>query len=104
MGKNTPKASADTTADATIEETAVEAVETVLEETAVEVVETTNEEVHTAEVIASDVFIAEDGTKLTFNVNSFIFKGKTYQVADAIANAPEVLQKLADLNSFIFKR
>jgi RNase adaptor protein for sRNA GlmZ degradation len=104
MGKETPKASAATTADANIEETTQEVVETVVEETTQEVVETTNEEVHTAEVIASDVFVDKDGNELTFNVKAFIFKGKKYQVADAVKDAPEVLQQLADLNSFIFKR
>lgn len=60
-------------------------------------------EVQEAELIAADVFIAEDATEYEFNVKSFLFKGAKYNVADAVANHAEVLEELVKLKSFILK-
>lgn len=95
MGKDNTKASAAKTLDANLENEVV--VETIF-------VEETTEEVNEVEVIASDVFISEDGTELTFGVSKFIYKGKSYKVADAVKDHTDVLEELANLNSSIFKR
>lgn len=88
----------------------VQVVETQSEEVQVEEVqieEIQSEEVKAseAEVIASNVFIAEDGTELSFAVQHFICpNGQRYTVEEAIATAPEVLEVLYKANSFIFKK
>lgn len=100
MGKTTKEATAvEQTAEAVVSEATVEVVEEVTE-TAVEVVE----EALNAEVIASDVFIAEDGTECEFAVAHFIHGRKRYYVADAVLNDSDVLQKLYEMNSTIFKK
>ena len=62
------------------------------------------EEVQEVEIIANDTFIAEDGTEYEFTTGVFIFKQKKYTAAEAVANAPEVLEELVKLNSFILKQ
>lgn len=62
------------------------------------------DEVQEVEIIASDTFVAEDGKEYEFTVGAFVFKGKKYDVAEAVANAPEVLEELVKLNSFILKQ
>lgn len=89
MGKTTKEATAvEPTAEAVVSETTVEVVEEVLN----------------AEVIASDIFIAEDGTECEFAVAHFIHGRKRYYVADAVLNDSDVLQKLYEMNSTIFKK
>ena len=61
-------------------------------------------EVQEAELIAADVFIAENGTEYEFTVKSFLFKGKKYDVTEAVANDADVLEELVKLKSFILKR
>lgn len=82
-----------------VEETADVNIEEVV---AAEVV-TDDVEVQEAQIIAADTFISEAGDEYEFTVSKFLFKGKKYLVADAVANAPEVLEELLKLNSFIFK-
>lgn len=79
--------------------------ETQSEEVQVEEIQEEEVKVSEAEVIASNVFIAEDGTELTFAVQHFICpNGQRYTVEEAIATAPEVLEVLYKANSFIFKK
>lgn len=61
-------------------------------------------EVQEAELIAADVFIAEDGTEYEFTVKSFLFNGKKYDVTEAVANDAVVLEELVKLKSFILKQ
>jgi hypothetical protein len=61
-------------------------------------------EVLEVELIAPDTFISEEGKEYEFTTGAFVFKGKKYDVADAVANAPEVLEELLKLNSFILKQ
>jgi hypothetical protein len=61
-------------------------------------------EVQEAELIAADVFIAENGNEYEFTVKSFLFKGKKYDVTEAVANDADVLEELVKLNSFILKQ
>lgn len=84
---------------AAVEETAAVIQEEVV---AAEVVAT--EEVLEAELIAPGTFISEAGNEYEFTTGAFVFKGKKYDVADALANAPEVLEQLVKLNSFILKQ
>lgn len=62
------------------------------------------EEVLEVELIAPGTFVSESGNEYEFTVGAFIFKGKKYDVAEAVANAPEVLEELLKLNSFILKQ
>lgn len=62
------------------------------------------EEALEVELIAPGTFISEDGTEYEFNTGAFVFKGKKYDAAEAVANAPEVLEELVKLNSFILKQ
>lgn len=98
---NTP-ASAGVTSKEVLKTKAVETpvVETPLVETAKEENEKTNE----VEVIPSNVFVAEDGTKVEFAVQHFIFGKRKYTVEEAVAEIPEALQELYERNSFIFKK
>lgn len=61
-------------------------------------------EVQEVEIISGDTFIAENGTEYEFTTGAFVFKGKKYAAAEAVANAPEVLEELVKLNSFILKQ
>lgn len=62
------------------------------------------QEVLEVELIAPGTFVSESGNEYEFTVGAFIFKGKKYDVAEAVANAPEVLEELVKLNSFILKQ
>jgi hypothetical protein len=62
------------------------------------------EEVLEVELIAPGTFISEDGTEYEFTTGAFVFKGKKYDAVEAVANAPEVLEELVKLNSFILKQ
>lgn len=73
----------------------------VVEETAAVIQETQVQEV---EIISDDTFVSESGAEYEFTVGAFVFKGKKYDVAEAVANAPEVLEELVKLNSFILKQ
>jgi hypothetical protein len=99
MGKNS-------NAPAKAGATSKEVVETPVVETPVventEVVEA--EIVNEAEVIPSNIFVAEDGTQVEFAVKHFIHARKKYTVEEAVAEIPEILQELYDRKSFIFKK
>jgi hypothetical protein len=104
-GKNAPAPAGATSNE--VEEVKIEAVQTeeVVEETVQEDAQEVVEEVNEVSVINPKVFIAEDGTELEFDVHHFICpNGKKYTVAQAIAEAPEVLEVLYKANSFIFKK
>lgn len=91
--------------DVQVEEVHSEEVQS--EEVKVEAVKSDSpvEEVNEVSVVSPEVFIAEDGTELEFAVHHFICPdGKKYTVAQAIAEAPEVLEVLYKANSFIFKK
>lgn len=62
------------------------------------------EEVQEVEIIENDTFIAENGNEYEFTTGAFVFKGKKYDAVEAVANAPEVLEELVKLNSFILKQ
>ena len=62
------------------------------------------EQVLEVELISADTFVSESGNEYGFTVGAFIFKGKRYNVAEAVANAPEVLEEVVKLNSFILKQ
>lgn len=62
------------------------------------------EEVQEVEIISGDTFISENGTEYEFTTGAFVFKGKKYDAVEAVANAPEVLEELVKLNSFILKQ
>ncbi len=89
----------------TVEDTVtVESDEAVEEATTEEVVETVSEiDVQNVEIIPSGVFVSESGNEYEFTVQKFLFKGKKYQVQEAIANHTDVLEQLVSLNSFILK-
>ena len=75
--------------------------------TSKEVVETPvieAEIVNEAEVIPSNIFVAEDGTQVEFAVKHFIHAKRKYTVEEAVAEIPEVLQEFYERNSFIFKK
>lgn len=91
----------DKTETAVVEETAAVIQEEVVK---AEVAVTEEVEVQDAEVISGNTFISEEGNEYEFTVSKFLFKGKKYFVADAVANAPEVLEELLKLNSFILKQ
>ena len=74
------------------------------ENNAVADVAVVEEEVLEAELIAPGTFISAEGNEYEFTTGAFVFKGKKYDVADALANAPEVLETLVKLNSFILKQ
>ncbi len=57
-----------------------------------------------AEVIPSNIFVAEDGTQVEFAVKHFIFGKRKYTVEEAVAEIPEGLQELYERKSFIFKK
>lgn len=82
----------DETADALLENVAT-----------TEVVAAEAIEVQEAELIAADVFIAENGTEYEFTVKRFLFKGKKYDVTEAVAKDADVLEELVKLKSFILK-
>ena len=91
--------------------TSKEVVETpVVEAEVVEASEVKTEEVvvakvsNEAEVIPSNIFVAEDGTQVEFAVKHFIFGKRKYTVEEAVAEIPEGLQELYDRKSFIFKK
>jgi len=84
---------------AVVEETAAVIQEEVV---AAEVVAT--EEVLEVELIAPGTFISEEGNEYEFTTGAFVFKGKKYDAVEAVANAPEVLEELVKLNSFILKQ
>lgn len=71
-----------------------------VEETPVVEAEIVNE----AEVIPSNIFVAEDGTQVEFAVKHFIHAKRKYTVEEAVAEIPEVLQEFYERNSFIFKK
>jgi hypothetical protein len=77
-----------------------EVVETPVVEAEVVVAEVSNE----AEVIPSNIFVAEDGTQVEFAVKHFIYGKRKYTVEEAVAEIPEGLQELYDRKSFIFKK
>lgn len=86
------------------ETTSEEVVDTVAETSTEEVVETVAEiDVQNVEIIPSGVFVSESGNEYEFTVQKFLFKGKKYQVQEAIANHTDVLEELVSLNSFILK-
>ncbi len=85
---------------AVVDETAA----VIQENNAVTDVAVVEEEVLEAELIAPDTFISEEGNEYEFTTGAFVFKGKKYDVAEAVANAPEVLEELVKLNSFILKQ
>ena len=60
--------------------------------------------VNEAEVIPSNIFVAEDGTQVEFAVKHFIHARRKYTVEEAVAEIPEILQELYERNSFIFKK
>lgn len=62
------------------------------------------EVVNEAEVIPSNIFVAEDGTQVEFAVKHFIYGKRKYTVEEAVAEIPEALQELYDRKSFIFKK
>ena len=75
--------------------------------TSKEVVETPvveAEVVNEAEVIPSNIFVAEDGTQVEFAVKHFIYDKRKYTVEEAVVEIPEALQELYDRKSFIFKK
>ncbi|MES2813219.1 MAG: hypothetical protein V4670_12165 [Bacteroidota bacterium] len=81
-----------------------EVVETVEGNSTDEVVETVDEiQVQEAEIIPSGVFVSESGDEYEFTVAKFLFRGKKYQVEEAIANHSDVLEELVSLKSFILK-
>lgn len=84
---------------AVVEETAAVIQEEVV---AAEVVAT--EEALEVELIAPGTFISEEGNEYEFTTGAFVFKGKKYDAVEAVANAPEVLEELVKLNSFILKQ
>lgn len=84
---------------AVVDETAAVIQEEVV---AAEVVAT--EEVLQVELIAPGTFISEEGNEYEFTTGAFVFKGKKYDAVEAVANAPEVLEELVKLNSFILKQ
>lgn len=92
-----PKAIKETAA---VEETAA----VIEENNAVADVAVVEEEVLEVELIAPGTFVSEEGNEYEFTTGAFVFKGKKYDVADALANAPEVLEQLVKLNSFILKQ
>ena len=93
--------SKDKNAPAKAGATSKEVVETpVVETEAVVVAEVVNE----AEVIPSNIFVAEDGTQVEFAVKHFIFGKRKYTVEEAVAEIPEGLQELYERKSFIFKK
>lgn len=96
MGKNSNAASSEAAASNEVVETPVFAPEVVQEPLVV----ASNE----AEVIASNVFVAEDGTQVEFAVQHFIFRKRKYTVEEAVAEIPEALQELYERKSFIFKK
>lgn len=83
-----------------VEETAA----VIQENKAVAEVAVVEEGILEAELIAPGTFISEAGNEYEFTTGAFVFKGKKYDVADALANAPEVLEELVKLNSFILKQ
>lgn len=92
-------------AKAKIETAAVEETAAVIEENnAVAEVAVVEEEVLEVELIAPGTFVSEEGNEYEFTTGAFVFKGKKYDVAEAVANAPEVLEELVKLNSFILKQ
>jgi hypothetical protein len=83
----------------------VETTDALLENVAATEVEATEAiEAQEVEIIAPDVFIAENGTEYEFTVKSFLFRGKKYDVQEAVANDAEVLEELVQLKSFILKK
>lgn len=90
----------DKNAPSTEGATSKEVVETTVVETEVVVAEVVNE----AEVIPSNIFVAEDGTQVEFAVKHFIYGKRKYTVEEAVAQIPEGLQELYDRKSFIFKK
>ena len=106
----TEETSENTETTGTVDTVAENTVETQTEEIS-DNTETTKEvgdvsiiNVQDAEIIPSGVFISESGEEYEFTVAKFLFKGKKYQVQEAIANHEDVLEELAALNSFILKR
>ena len=95
--KNAP-ANAGATSKEVVETPVVET--PVIENTEVVKAEIVNE----AEVIPSNIFVAEDGTQVEFAVKHFIHARKKYTVEEAVAEIPEILQELYDRKSFIFKK
>lgn len=57
-----------------------------------------------AELIPSNIFVAEDGTQVEFAVKHFIYGKRKYTVEEAVAEIPEGLQELYERKSFIFKK
>jgi len=55
-------------------------------------------------LVVPGTFISEEGNGYEFNSGAFVFKGKKYDAVEAVANAPEVLEELVKLNSFILKQ
>ena len=85
---------------AVVEETAA----VIQDNNAVAEVAVVEAEVLEVELIAPGTFISEEGNEYEFTTGAFVFKGKKYDAAEAVANAPEVLEELVKLNSFILKQ
>lgn len=56
-----------------------------------------------AELIPDGIYLSDNGAEYGFTVDSFMFKGKKYDKAEALKN-PEVLETLVSLKSFILKQ
>lgn len=103
MGKDKNAPSTEGATSKEVVETPV--VETPVVETTVVEAEVVEAEVsNEAEVIPSNIFVAEDGTQVEFAVKHFIFGKRKYTVEEAVAEIPEGLQELYDRKSFIFKK
>jgi hypothetical protein len=91
-------------AKAKIETAVVDETAAVIQEEVVAAEVVATEEALEVELIAPGTFISEDGTEYEFTTGAFVFKGKKYDAVEAVANAPEVLEELVKLNSFILKQ
>lgn len=91
-------------AKAKIETAVVEETAAVIQEEVVAAEVVATEEVLEVELIAPGTFISEEGNEYEFTTGAFVFKGKKYDAVEAVANAPEVLEELVKLNSFILKQ
>lgn len=102
MGKNSNAASSEAATSNEVVETAV--VEAEVVEVPAEANQDEAEITNEAEVIHSNIFVAEDGTQVEFAVQHFIFGKRKYTVEEAVAEIPEGLQELYERKSFIFKK
>lgn len=91
-------------AKAKIETAVVDETAAVIQEEVVAAEVVATEEALEVELIAPGTFISEEGNEYEFTTGAFVFKGKKYDAVEAVANAPEVLEELVKLNSFILKQ